>query len=316
MRSNGRSFRAFGSCVIARRFRRRASLLETATRWLRCVALFVFSKDVWAIDLVPGELRPLTPGTSAFQLTYGDSLKSGLYQDGEAISGDRKVEVTLYRLRVVKYSELSGHPSVVAAQLPGGAIRPGGDLNSLAGDRGVGDATFIYGIWPLADWEKQRFLAVAAYLALPTGSYSAERSFNVGENRARIAWQVGYQAPIGDKLFWMGAVDATYYETNSDFGPAGQRLSRLPLVAWQVAMRYQWTQRFAVAAGYFYTVGGETALDGRSRDDALRTQRYQVSGFTPLSQSSLATVQYGQDLSTENGFREAHQLVIRYTKMF
>jgi hypothetical protein len=283
---------------------------------LLCALGSAFAGSAEAIDLQPGELRPLAAGTNVFQLSYAYSLKTDLVRQGEVLPGDPEVEANLIQFRLARYSEASGHPLVLVAQIPLGSIHPGGDLSTQSGDRGVGDATFIFGVWPYANSSTQTFFATGIYLSIPTGHYSAARSFNLGENRTRIAWQLGYQAPVADKLIWMWAVDATYFQDNADYGLASLNLSQAPLYAGQLAFKVQWTAQFALAAGYFYTVGGETRIDGLSQDNALQTQRYQLSGFLAVSPTSLVTLQYGGDLSTENGLREAHRLLIRYTTMF
>jgi hypothetical protein len=88
------------------------------------------------------------------------------------------------------------------------------------------------------------------------------------------------------------------------------------LYAGQLAIKYQWTRRTAVAAGFFYTAGGETQVDNLSQGNAIETTRYQVSGFIALSPASLLTLQYGADLSTENGFQEARRFIMRLTTRF
>jgi len=281
-----------------------------------CVLGCFFATSAEAIDLQPGELLPLTTGTTVFQLAYTYSLKTELVRHGEVVPGNPEIVASLFQWRLARYSEASGHPMILVAQVPLGSIQPGGDLSALSGDRGVGDATFILGVWPYANFVTQTFLATGIYLSIPTGHYSSARPFNLGENRVRIAWQLGYQAPVVDRLIWMWVVDATYFQDNTDYGSASLSLSQAPLYATQLALKFQWTASVALAAGYFYTAGGQTQIDGLSQDNAVQTQRYQLSGFFAFTPTSLATLQYGGDLSTENGFREVHRLLLRYTTLF
>lgn len=283
---------------------------------IACIAFLTFSGVARGIDLVPGELRPLQAGSNAFQFSYANILISDIYQDGAALPGDPEIESNLVRLRLAHYLEVGSHPLVLVAQLPMGDIRPGGDLDTISGDSGVGDATFIVGYWPYANKQTETYFATGFYLSLPTGHYSDQRIINLGENRMRAAWQLGYQAPVAESLFWMCVLDATYYQDNTDYGTVSATLAQDPLYSAQLAFRYQWTSQFALSLGYFYTSGGETSIDNINQDNDIQTQRYQLSGFYAFTPANLGVLQYGSDLSTENGFRETRRLLIRYTTIF
>jgi hypothetical protein len=125
-----------------------------------------------------------------------------------------------------------------------------------------------------------------------------------------------YRAPVVDRLISMWAVEATCFQDNTDSGSVSLSLSRAPLTAAQLAFTFQWIASCALAAGYFYTTGGQTRIDSLSQDNALQTRRYPLSGFLALAPTRLVTLQYGGDLSTENCFREAHRLLLRYSILF
>ncbi len=290
--------------------------LGSPTFWLTCILLAIFPGLAIAIDLQPGELQPLRPGINVFQFSASYSERSDWYRHGRELQGSPKIESVSCLFRVGRYSEMDGHPVVLVAHVPVGYIHPGGDLSSQSGDSGVGDATFVLGVWPYANFETQAFFAIGGYLMTPTGSYDPRRAFNLGENRYRAALQAGGQAPIAAKLIWMWAVDATFFQKNTDFGPEGNELAQAPLYAGQIAIRYQFSPGLAIAGSYFHIVGGETTINNESQNNAIRTRRYLISGLIAPSPSNLFTIQYGSDLSTENGFREDRRIIVRYSTTF
>ena len=179
----------------------------------------------------------------------------------------------------------------------------------------MGDTSVLFAIWPYANHEAQTYFALGSYLTMPTGSYSNERRFNLGENRYRTALQAGYQTLLSENLSIMAAADVSWFGKNDEFGAQNNTLEQRALYAYQVALRYQFTPNHAIAAGYFYTEGGERSLNDRNLDDVTRLHRYQL---TAIANSSLGlfSLQYGGDLKTENGPIELHRLTVRWSRVF
>jgi len=173
----------------------------------------------------------------------------------------------------------------------------------------------LLALWPYADRAAQTYLGVGAYLMLPTGSYDHARVFNLGQNRIATALQVGLHAPMVETLSWMAAVDAVWFGKNNDFGPTRATLQQRPLYTAQAGLRYDFNQKFSLGLVYFYTVGGETEVNGVERDDPSRIKRYQATAMTHLPVGRVA-LQYGADFSTENGFIEHRRWLLRYTIAF
>jgi hypothetical protein len=158
-------------------------------------------------------------------------------------------------------------------------------------------------------------MGVAGYLTVPTGSYDSQRNFNPGENRYRWALQTGYEQSVSQRVNWMSAVDVLWYGENDDKATTHEKLTQKALYSAQTAFIYKFNSTYSTAIGYFYSVGGETSLNGVSQGDKAESHRYQLSGIGhfPFGRISL---QYGQELSTKNGFIEDSRWILRLTKYF
>ncbi|MDH4226932.1 MAG: transporter [Deltaproteobacteria bacterium] len=274
-----------------------------------------FVSRSYAIDLQPGEIRAPKPGMNIIQASYFLSERGDLYVDKEKQPGNPEIVAQQFLLRYGRSFEIFGHPGVTYVQSSTGYVHPGGSLSKYEGDSGFGDTTLAFGVWPYANQDTKSYVAVAAYLTVPTGSYSHERLFNMGENRYRPALQVGFHAPFIGGLEWMGALDAVWYQTNPDYGSQRKNLAQDALYSGQLGFMYNVTSAFSAAATYFYSAGGETSLDGVGRNDDLRQNRYMLTGIAKFPFGRV-TLQYGGDITTRNGFFEKYKLIVRYTKVF
>jgi hypothetical protein len=180
------------------------------------------------------------------------------------------------------------------------------------------DSGIVTAIWPYANHATRTYLGVAGYLYLPTGEYSNGKPFNLGSNRYAQALQVGYQRPVTQNMDAAVAIDSTWFGANSACAAAclsnqNLQLTQKPLYTAQAGPIYKINQIFTVAATYVYVTGGETAWNGVERNNTLVTQRYFVSGVAHTRVGRF-TVQYGNDITTMNGFMESNRLVLRYAK--
>jgi hypothetical protein len=216
--------------------------------------------------------------------------------------------------------DLGSLPAVSFIQLPYGSIQPGGALASQAGNAGVGDLTIATAIWPYHNRATRTYLGLAGYLISPTGSYSSQRAFNVGENRFRTDLQMGFQTPITSNVDGMIAVDTMWFGGNSQCATAcglttNGSLSQKPLTTTQLGPIYRINPIFTVAASYFYVTGGATSINNNYQNNVVNTQRFLLSGqaHTPIGRISL---QYGRDTEIKNGFAQTRLLAVRLMKEF
>ncbi len=277
--------------------------------------LLCIGNPAYAIDLNPGDLRPLKPGVNLIMLSYQQSNRSDKYSQGEKQAGNPEIQAAQMHIRLGHSFEIAEYPAIFYAQTPIGYTHPEVDLSAANGDSGIGDTTFLLGMWPYANHESKTYFAVGGYLTIPTGSYAAERSFNVGQNRYNAALQAGYQTPLLDALNGVAAFDAVWFADNDAYGATHKNLAQKLLYTSQLGLQYMLTPSYSISATYFYTVGGETSLDGVSRNDITRLQRYQLTGQADFSFGRIS-LQYGGDRKTENGYIEDSRWILRYAKLF
>jgi hypothetical protein len=188
----------------------------------------------------------------------------------------------------------------------------GMDVN---GDVGGSDTSLLVAVWPYADRVAKKYLGVAAYLIVPTGAYSNDRLFNVGENRYKTALQVGYQTQLTEPLSAMVAFDAVFFGDNDRYTVSNFSLKQDHLYTLQTGLKYNLNQRYSVALAYFHSFGGETEINRNDMNDRLSIHRYQLTAQGDYDFGRI-TLHYGSDLKTASGMIEDHRLIMRYTSFF
>lgn len=268
-----------------------------------------------AIDLLPNDIIAPPPGIQQIQINYQRSERSDYYQHGnKAITGGELVN-TQTQLKYGRSFELNALPAYFYVQTPLTEISTTGSIASYSTNSGAGDTTFAFAIWPYANRNAEKYMGFAGYLTVPTGTYDSQRKLNAGDNRYKWALQTGYEQSIAKNINWMSAVDALWFGENDDQAINHKKLKQKALYSAQTALIYKFNSTYSASAGYFYSVGGVTSLDGVGQGDLTQSHRYQISGIANLPIGRL-TLQYGQEMSTRNGFIEDARWILRYSKYF
>jgi hypothetical protein len=270
----------------------------------------------YAIDLQPGDVKPLSPGTSFSQLSLRVSDFDGFYIDGQKQAGNSDWDATRYQLRLGHFFEVSNLPAVAYIQTGLANIAVDAVPVSAGSDAGPEDTVALLALWPYADHATQTYLGVGAYGLFPTGSYDSDQGvFNVGENRYSAALQLAFQRNLSESLVVVAAVDGVWFGSNDNFTSARLTLDQEALYTAQFGLTYQTTQVLSLSASYFFTWGGETAIDGVDQDNSNELHRYQLSAIAQLPVGRLI-LQYGGDLQRESGFFEERRAIVRFGQSF
>ena len=274
----------------------------------------------WAVDLQPNDIVAPLPNKNYVTVSYLNTGNSTLYKNGAAQAGNPVIDTQSAIFRGTRTYDLGSLPAVSFIQIPYGSIQPEGSLASQASPTGVGDLTFATAIWPYHNRATRTYLGLAGYLISPTGSYSSQRAFNVGENRFRTDLQMGFQTPITSSVDGMIAVDTMWFGGNSQCAAAcglttNGSLTQKPLTTTQLGPIYKINQTYTLGASYFYVAGGATTIGNTYQNNVVNTQRFLLSAlaYYPFGRISL---QYGRDTEIKNGFVETRRLAIRYTTEF
>lgn len=268
-----------------------------------------------AIDLHPSDIIAPPPGIQQIQINHQRSERSDRYLNGTKVQTGGDILTLQTQLRYGRSFTLNQLPAYLYVQAPLTEISTSGSSAGFTANSGAGDASFTFALWPYANHESEKYVGVAGYLIVPTGSYDSQKTFNAGENRYRWALQTGYEQAISKRVNWMSAVDVLWYGENNDHATTHKALKQKELYSAQTAFIYKFNSTYSTALGYFYSTGGETSLNGEFRDDKTQSHRYQLSGIArfPFGRISL---QYGQELSTRNGFIEDIRWILRFSKYF
>ena len=112
----------------------------------------------------------------------------------------------------------------------------------------------------------------------------------------------------------MTALDTIISSDNNQY-LGNNKLEKDLIYNFQTGLQYVFNPTYSVSASYFYTVGGESTINGQDMGDINKIHRYQLTGQANYPFGRL-TMQYGSELANENSFIEDHRLVIRYSFRF
>ena len=277
--------------------------------------LAILPNIAMAIDLHPNDGTAPPSGIQMIQINYQRIERDDFYSNGNKTRTGGEIVNTQMQLKYGRSFELNTLPAFFYIQAPLTEISTSGSSSTFTANSGAGDTSFAFALWPYVNRDAEKYMGVAGYLTVPTGSYDSQKNFNPGENRYRWALQTGYEQSISKRVNWMSAVDVLWYGENDDKAISHEKLKQKALYSAQTAFIYKFNSTYSSAIGYFYSVGGETSLNGVSQGDRTQSHRYQLSGIGnfPFGRISL---QYGQELSTKNGFIEDSRWILRLTKYF
>jgi hypothetical protein len=287
--------------------------------------LMLLANTAYAIDLQPGEIAAPRAGIKLVQYSYQYSQRGDFYRSGDKFYRDSEMKTSSYTLRVGSTFQLANMPAIWYVQsdvrnMQVDLVSPNVSLAKAAGmdvngDVGGSDTSLLVAVWPYADRVAKKYLGVAAYLIVPTGAYSNDRLFNVGENRYKTALQVGYQTQLTEPLSAMVAFDAVFFGDNDRYTVSNFSLKQDHLYTLQTGLKYNLNQRYSVALAYFHSFGGETEINRNDMNDRLSIHRYQLTAQGDYDFGRI-TLHYGSDLKTASGMIEDHRLIMRYTSFF
>jgi hypothetical protein len=279
------------------------------------ITIAMMSNITFAIDLQPGEIKAPAGSFNAAQMSYVYVEKGDKYTHGSKTSSTSNINQNAFLLRLSHAFEINQIPAIVYAastinHLENRDVPNAPNTNS----NGIGDATLVFALWPYVDRAKEEYLGLATYLTLPTGDYDKNRTVNIGSNVYQTAFQAGYQRKLVNNVNWMSALDVVLAGDNNQF-LGNKKLEKDPLYNFQTGLQYVFNPTYSASVGYFYTVGGESTLDGADRGDINKIHRYQLTGQGIYNFGRLM-LQYGSEFANENSYIEDHRLIARYAFKF
>jgi hypothetical protein len=131
----------------------------------------------------------------------------------------------------------------------------------------------------------------AVAITLPLGDYETDKLLNLGQNRFAMRPQLGVVHTRGPWSYELSG-SVFFYTDNNEF--VGTTREQDPLLAVQSHLIYASPRGWWAAISAAYDEGGESRIDGASRDDRRRDLFYGVSaGFAFNRRSSLKLAYVG-----------------------
>lgn len=273
--------------------------------------------SVHAIDTDPGDWTAPPPGTNLFLFYAQHADRSALFTNGQQTpNAELGSDVAIFRyVRPVEVSGLVVAPQVL---LPWAGLRTGGVVAGLGKASGTGDLILASPIWfAKADAASRNSFSFAPYLVLPTGDYDKGQALNIGENRWKAIFQFGGTYQLSQQLDAEGAVDATLFGKNKNFGVSGaDTLQQKNLYQLQGSLNWHQSPGTLLAAGLSHTFGGIQKVNGVSLNNEITTTKAILTASTFVSPTLQVLVSVGRDLKVNNGFKESSRLNVRLLKVF
>lgn len=283
---------------------------------LASLATTVFSTPSFAIDVDAGDYTALPAGTNLALLYYQGATRNSIYSNGAKATGNNRLDSNVGILRGVHFTEIGGYTVDPQFLLPFGKLTAKNDLASALGEEsGIGDLILASTVWLINDPKKSTYFGITPFLFAPTGSYDKNKVLNLGENRWKFTLQGGLITSLTDKLLLDVIGDVTFFGKNDEY-LGNNTLKQRNQYQFQTYLRYQINPTWDVRVGASYIVGGETELNGVSRNDKTRTTKFSLGSGYFVAPDIQLLGSYGRDASVENGFKENNRLNLRILKVF
>ena len=265
-----------------------------------------------AIDILPRDYMALPSGTdlTGIYYLYGDYGPFNL-AGGPTYTKNTGLQANIGVLRQIHYSDIGGHSWALQIIVPVAT-----ESDQIAGFKspaisGLGDIVLETGLSFLPKIEPDHNVGVAFYVSLPTGSYQAGRSLNLGANRVSVDTQFGYTTLFANKFWFDLAVDGIAYTDNSNANLSGATLRQQPTWSGQMWLSYLPDPASLIGLGVATQFGGTQSIGGLA--NGVKTQSTQIRAAYQrfLSPTSQIAAQVARDVQVTGGFREDFGLTLR-----
>jgi len=265
-------------------------------------------------DIFPTDYVANRPGDTLATLYLKNSSSSGYYKDKTKLLND-SLSMQIMALRVGHTIDILGlTTSLVGVGIYAKSIFDGSVVESLypKSTSGAGDLRLGATGWLVNDSKNMEYLALSSFVSLPTGSYDAARSINIGENRHKGIFTVGYVKRVlrgnNGELFLELSPECTIYGKNSD--AKGKTITQKPSFALTGYLRYRPVPWVGMFAGYQTNQGGESYIDGAAQNDTQNNQRVMLGGSL-FAYNTQIILRYAKDTVINTGFKTGSETTLR-----
>lgn len=269
----------------------------------------------YAWDAQPRDFVPAPAGTNLGLFYYlGTTSDNFVDANGNDLPGS-SLDTNVWLARYVYFFDIGNMRADVNVLQPFGGLNNMslGGTNIDSDEFSLGDTTLVGTIWPLNDPENGRYFAIATYLTLPTGSYSATEP-SLGSNRWSIAIQPGFLFNVAPKWSVDLAGDVTIYGDNED-GPGGANVEKDPSYTALGWVNYHASDKTTLSVGATTSGGGAETVGGIQGADVTSTT-VRVAWSQLLTPTTQFLMEVGHDVEAENTFERDTTVTLRLAKFF
>lgn len=268
-------------------------------------------------DVMPGDYFPLQPGQSTLTAYAYDREFQGPYADGQQTL-DGRIDNNAIALRATRMFRVGDTILAGVAVLPFSDSRVSpAPLAKALGTKaeGLSDLRFGLTAWMINDKAAANYLGISGMLIAPTGDYSARQLLNAGENRWRYVLSAGWQKDITSRFLVELSPEIAFYGDNNDYA-GNRRLEQRRSHAMTGYLRWRVTPAWHMHVGGQINRGGESRINGVDQRNPANNERMMAGMSWFLHDQQQLILRYAEDVSIDNGFRNAREILLRYQKAF
>jgi hypothetical protein len=282
------------------------------------LALFA-GHNLFAQDLEPRRWTPLPDGSNVLALGYARA-EGDIFFDPVMNIEDATVEADALLLSYVRSFKLGDRHLRFDAVLPWQSKHWQGLLNGEPAEvtrTGLADPLLRLSVNLLDTSSAPNTRTVVGgglALSLPLGEYKQDRLLNLGQNRFSLRPQIGVLHTRGPWSFEVTGSVFLYSDNDEFFN--GNRREQDPLYALQTHLVYVFRPGLWAAVGMAYGAGGESSVNGDSKNDSARQFLSGISVGVPINKRLGMKLGYVRSRSNINVGGDVDSLALALTAFY
>lgn len=267
-------------------------------------------------DVFPGDFVALAPGSAVMTVYAFQRRQEGTYVQGRR-EGGLVLDSQIVAVRLAYAMEIGGlrMGPVIAAGLARGEAKGSVPTGMNHSADGLIDLRLGWGVWPIADTKKGRWVGIGGMVIPPSGEYHPNDLVNTGENRWRGVVSVGWVERVTPEITTDLIYEHAWYGENGRY--AGHyTLEQHPTDSVTGYLRYAVTPQVRPYVGGQLNWGGATTVNGLPFSGAVNGSRGMLGVDWRVTPTTRVDLRWSRDLEVESGLRSTGEWVIRLLQAF
>ncbi len=162
--------------------------------------------------------------------------------------------------------------------------------------------------------DNNTIIGAGLVLRLPTGDYHDKKLLNLGGNRYVLRPQLGISRQNGPWMYELTTEASIFFDNNEFFD--GNKLEQDPLYIVHAHLTYTFRPGLWLSAGAGYDYGGESKVNGQSKDDTKENTGWSLKAAYPLSRTLGITMAYVSTSTKESTGADTDSLIASLAYMW